>query len=815
MGSIDGFHRSVNRVAACFSGYRSWLCVVACIAGLSLWISRPASAVAGGFALPDGRLWELVSPENKHGAGLEVGEEGGGVIQAAADGQAITYIASGSLVTDPSGSRAPEFAQILSVRGGSGWVSQSLEPPNNGVYRLVIGDTTEYKFFSSNLALGLLDPKGETPLGPPVTAGETQERSPYFHADSEVAPESAQAAAYEQSTANGVAMGNGGFLALVTAGNVVPGTIFGELEEGSGIKILGASEDATHVALTTAATLTGSWSNSGDVGNLYEWSGGKLYLISVLPGGKPASEEGEEGALGRRNAIVRNAISNDGTRAVWEAGEGEAQHLYLSDPLRGESIAIDLPAPGANPGTKTFSTEATFQTASVDDSKVFFTDGQRLTTDSHAEEEYSDLYVYDAGGTLAEKGTLEDITKTANPAEPADVQGVVAGASREGNYVYFVANGVLAPGAVHGDCEREEPAAARCNLYVAQYDGSGWMTRLVAVLSGEDLPDWQRGRSLSGLTARVSPNGHYLAFMSDRSITGYDNLDANSGVADEEVYVYDALTGAPPVCASCDPSGARPVGRFDPTLGEAATPPLMDPLNLWPQQWLAANVPGWVPIRLGRALYQPRYLLDDGRTFFNSSDSLVPAAAAGSENVYEYEPLGQGSCGSGLESAAVATASGGDGCVALLSGGSGSTESVFLDASESGSDVFFLTASQLVPADHDSAFDVYDARECTAGSCSTATVSAPRPCASTATCRGGAGTSEAPLQAPPTEGVFGNGNVPTTTKGTGRPAESRLTRALKTCRAKPKKKRRRCEALAKRRYGTRTRKAANQTARAK
>ena len=32
----------------------------------------------------------------------------------------------------------------------------------------------------------------------------------------------------------------------------------------------------------------------------------------------------------------------------------------------------------------------------------------------------------------------------------------------------------------------------------------------------------------------------YLAFMSDRSLTGYDNTDAVSGQPDEEVYLYDA-----------------------------------------------------------------------------------------------------------------------------------------------------------------------------------------------------------------------------------------------------------------------------------
>ena len=44
---------------------------------------------------------------------------------------------------------------------------------------------------------------------------------------------------------------------------------------------------------------------------------------------------------------------------------------------------------------------------------------------------------------------------------------------------------------------------------------------------------------LDHLTSQVSSSGRYIAFMSDRSLTGYENLDANSGELDEEVFLYD------------------------------------------------------------------------------------------------------------------------------------------------------------------------------------------------------------------------------------------------------------------------------------
>ncbi len=68
--------------------------------------------------------------------------------------------------------------------------------------------------------------------------------------------------------------------------------------------------------------------------------------------------------------------------------------------------------------------------------------------------------------------------------------------------------------------------------------------------------------------------GGYVAFMSNSPLTGYDNRDAVSGQRDEEVFLYDAASNHL-VCASCNPTGARPVGVFD--QGETTTgePPLL------------------------------------------------------------------------------------------------------------------------------------------------------------------------------------------------------------------------------------------------
>ena len=61
---------------------------------------------------------------------------------------------------------------------------------------------------------------------------------------------------------------------------------------------------------------------------------------------------------------------------------------------------------------------------------------------------------------------------------------------------------------------------------------------------------------------------------------------------------------------------------------------------------------------------------------------------------------GEGSC---------ETESQNGGCLYLVSSGTSPEESHFLDASTNGDDVFFFTRQQLVPADGDHLFDVYDA----------------------------------------------------------------------------------------------------------
>jgi hypothetical protein len=748
-------------------------------------------------ALPDGRAWELVSPANKHGASIEpiVGE--GGLVQAAADGRSIAYMADAPVgESEPEGNRAPEGAQIISRRAGARWSSLDVATPNGEAMGVLAGVRREYQFFSSDLSAGVVQPHSEVPLSPGVS-----EPTVYLRKNLTCAATPAEC-----------------FEPLVTAANDTANSQF-----GNDVAFSGATPDLRHVILASRVPLTAGASRSG----LYEWSAGQLQLVSVLPNGTPATEGVSLGS-GGATEMARTAISHDGSRVIWRTNGGAAGHLYMRDVATGETLQVDEANGGAPPSK--IEPRPEFQTASADGSRVFFTDARRLTADSTAREEPQgkpppDLYVFEPERPAGER--LTDLTVPTNSGESADAQGGVLGISEDGSLVYFVANGVLAEGAQPGNCRTEAPTGAGCNLYVEHRNGEGWEApRLIGRLSGEDAADWGEPASqnlfdLKTMTSRVSSSGEYLSFMSNRPLTGYNNTDANSGAADEEVFLYRYQAGTSSlVCASCNPSGAQPVGVHDIEESGEGFGLLVDRPETWLEgfkgvdHWLAGSVPGWTSVSLRESLYQSRYLSDSGRLFFNSPDNLLPLAATAKEKVYEYEPKGEGGC-------QVENTQGG--CVALISSGTSDHESAFVDASESGNDVFFLTNAKLSSSDVDTSFDIYDARVCDApgAEACVSSGSAPPPACSGEACKPPA--SSQPVYGPPSSSTFsGSGNIvqqavlgsKSAQKAKAPTRAQKLAAALKKCRKlKQKKKRQACIRQARKKYGAKTSRARRSSAR--
>jgi hypothetical protein len=715
---------------------------------------------AGGeLALPDERAWELVSPANKEGALIEPPAASGemGEVQAAAEGNAISYVTTQSVGEKPEGKTY--LSQVLSSRGSSGWGSENITIP----YRLpkeengeeLFEAQPEYRFFSSDLSLAVIEPKSA--LFAPLP--EAKERTLYLRDDA-----------------------NGTYVPLVNDNNVPPGTKYGGRggNEGAGgsLHFRGATPDLSHVLLESAEALTPEakegcpQNNCGGVypANLYEWSAGRLQLVNVWPDGETQPGVSLPGG----SEATEHVISSDGRRIVWSLPDARSTSpIYVRDMVEDKTAQVS--------GRK----DPLFQTMSSDGSRIFYLEG-------------GDLYEFDV-----DSGIRTDLTADHGAGESgAGVKEALLGVSKDGSYVYFVATGVLANGAVRGED----------NLYILHDVGSEWKTTHIASISGEDEKDWGQQSAYEGVqfaltSSRISPDGRYLAFMSNRSLTGYDNIDASSGQPDEEVYLYDA-TSDRLTCASCNPTGARPVGVLDTYNGTGAL--LVDRLGSWAantylsgsrDHWLAGSVPGWEKAGV-TTVYQPRYLSDSGRLFFDSPDALVSQDTNGLEDVYEYEPAGIGGC----TSASVTFGENSDGCVNLISSGSSSGESAFVDASENGDDAFFVTSSRLTAADYDTSYDMYDAHVCSASvPCVALPVSAP-PCTSGDSCKAAPSPQPEIFGPAPSATFSGTGNVVSSSSGGAVKSKTltqaqKLARALAACRKKKGKgKRAACERQARRRY---------------
>lgn len=633
-----------------------------------------------GFELVDERVWEMVSPTNKYGAKITPGLDDGH-IQAAADGNGFVYLTGGSIEEHPAGSRqSTERSNALAQRGSGGvWNSKDLTPPNSRVVPVSVGAKNEYKIFSPDLSEALLEPRDGLALSP-----EASERTPYWRQNS------------EPPLYRPLVTGKEGFA------NVPPDVKFGGAAAVSDVNIRAATPGLDHVVLTGVGLASGVPS-----GATYKWFDGQLEVVSVLPdsegGGFVPGPGSSHSTPGSGDRSMRHAISDDGARVFWSSwSDGSTPlHLYVRDTVADETARIDIPLGGGD----TDSGNPFFEGASADGSAVFFTDSADLTPG--ASPAGADLYRCELPLSAPLAG-CSDLLNISAPlpgsGESAEVLGMVPALSEDGTRAYFVARGRLD---TEANLAGDFAVPAQPNLYFWQ-DGEG--VRFIATLSERDNPDWATfpGATFSTearLSAVGSPNGRHLAFMSERSLTGEGNFDA-AWEPVERVFRYDALADRVD-CISCHPTGAGPDGAVISSDEE----PLIDARVQWEGRLVGSVVPQSPVIGLSSRftpLHRTRVVHDNGRIYFNAIDGLVPADSNGEWDVYQYEPGGTGTCASSAADADTAVTAGG--CLSLISSGTADRPAGFLDASEGGNDVFFLTSAPLSALDQDKENDVYDAR---------------------------------------------------------------------------------------------------------
>jgi hypothetical protein len=759
-------------------------------------------------ALPEGRVYEMVSPPYKAGYGTAELEA------VSPDGERVAFTSqgafAGALSNDAFGN------SYVARRGAAGWSTISVAPPSGG--------TTELSAATTDFSVGLDYALANGLLAPNTGAGEHSSTESVLELHPIDAPETA--AGWE--TFGGIVMES------------LVGPAGGAFEQG-------ASADLCDVTMYHAPAFLLQGVGSVQIYEVARGCHGEPAALRVvgLNNRNPAAVIGGPGScteLGSGVAVdqesTRGAISADGSEIFFTSGTtghpgcfaghqlfvrlGGSRTVEVSRPLEtgrefGGCLANGVPGevPCAGAATRA---NGDFKGASDDGTHVFFTSKAALTGD--VEDASSNLYMATIGCPSGEPGcpasarevsSLTQVSHDPAAGQAAEVQGVLS-ISHDGSHVYFVAQGVLAPGP---NPEGRTPLRGADNLYVYQTGPAGSSGKLAFV------GDLCSGSGLSGVTADqhcpsdlnlkkgdeesrqdaglwgVSPYaqtngcpqaaagcepGRFLVFSTYAQLLRNDTDDA------ADVYRYDATTGILERVSTGEGGAGANGNEDDTTLVETTS-----------RGGFAPNADARIrPGSIGggdqvfaKSEAGARAISEDGsRIVFTTAGRLSPHAINARENVYEWQQQSGSS----------------EGRVSIISTGSSSSPDAYPAISPSGRDVFFMTSAGLGSQDTDGQPDVYDAR--LEGGFAPAAAERER-------CEGdvcqGAGAPATPLLVPGSVSQAPGENLaPTAPAPPAKPNARSLTRrekladALKSCHKKRSRQlRTSCEKAARTHYGQR------------
>lgn len=374
----------------------------------------------------------------------------------------------------------------------------------------------------------------------------------------------------------------------------------------------------------------------------------------------------------------------------------DTENLLMRDNVTGAYQLIDVTPPGV-----TATEPVGFVAASADGSRVIFEELAKLTPD--ALNNVMNMYEW-SEGVVRLLTVLPDRTRVSGAS--------FAGISADGSDVLFTVGGDLY---MRVDGERtvrvDQPrggsgpggggsfvgATADGSRVFFTADASAGLTSDTVAGSGTNLYVYEVGTGgLSDLTPvgdakagleGISEDGAYVYFSEETALTGSQSNQFGETAQDGKANLYLDHDGTLTFIAH---EGVR-VGRLSPN-GEFFVFDGQGGIDLYSASSnhisCASCNPDGEPggASLGHA---PHSVSNTGQVFFETTEALLPSDTNGQMDVYEY----------------------GNGGLHLISTGTSSTESVLLDSSESGNDVFFLTRQKLLPQDtNEEALSIYDAR---------------------------------------------------------------------------------------------------------
>jgi hypothetical protein len=597
--------------------------------------------------LPDRRCLEMVSPPGlrvvalpqEQVAGLELSSQ-------AADepGRMAFETEFGFQGTEVGGE-----SLYVANRDSSGWQARQYTPPMTGAASGG-NQRSQVLGLSPNLDCGVLS--SSLPLTPDPPA-RLVERS---------------------GGANLYRRGPGGGYTLIT--NIAPDPLPNFTEPTQIYRLIGMSPDCMNVVFETKLHYPGV-SGAGEGWRIYEWDGGILRGVGLVPDGSGTQVAVEASAGGPGTDIFANAfnaVSRDGSRVFFTAtsrtGLDQGNQAVFGRIGGSESLDVSQSSLAADAG-------ADFQGATPDGSRVYFTANAGLTPKSNTSGR--DLYecrIVPDPGSGAPKCELMDISVGAT-GEPAEVGarttaglqvGALVGVSDDGSHVYFIARGQLVPG--HGKTAAENVAAGMMSLYLAEPETES--LKYVGAIgdAGDEVAAVTTGEMFH-YTSRVSGNGRYLLF---------ESLAEPGAGGSRMAYLFDAdasIGSEAVTCISCRQDGSKGIG--------AAIEPNQAAPVLVEQKKNTTYLAQALVMRQGRPI-----------VFFRSRDALAPGAIEGEWTLYEWAHDQVFRIASDLER-------GRPGSIADGTLG-------FIGASSDGADLYFVGGTALTWEDPDGRKAIWDAR---------------------------------------------------------------------------------------------------------
>jgi hypothetical protein len=699
--------------------------------------AAPPLEPVSASGLADHRAYEEVTPASKNGnyvaSGGVTATEKHGYAAASADGDALVFLGSGAM----GGATSSILGPYVARRSPSGWSTSSATPPQVGV--VIIGDpnllipSTDFSRFVFGSQKSY---SPEQPLGPSKSVNL------YLTENPAVAP---------------------AWLGKPTIPNSIP--LPGANTGGTDYIVAGGTPSLSTVYFSYSGTLTAQdASRAPNVGQgtgggthpwgFYEWAEGTLNSAGVLP----------DGTLSPFGATLATVAGDAHDTAAWQAGDfnnevssdGARAFFVSPDPVASTTTnpgGCEAEGPCATTPPELYVRETlpsgAKQTLLVSQSQLPGHLGQPAphgptsVTDALVERgapiDSSDVYASPDGGH-AFFASIDQLTSQA----PEDTSVKEYDFNLEnGSLTYLpgVVGPIVATARDGSDLLFKNTSTSPVELDLWRAGASGGEITSVAQLpeaTDIGLPyTSQGGVPAIGIEARASTDGSAFAFDTNAPLPGFDNNQSGYG----EVYRYDVASNSV-TCVSCAPVGVIPSGNA---------------LISYDNQGGGNSKP--------RSTVDTRVMSADGeRIFFDTPDLLLSQDGNGKRDVYEWEQDGAGTCHER------------GGCITLISAGTSTEDTFYLDSSASGDDVFFNTSVGLASNDTDEAYDAYDARVAHPGDI--LPPSQPAPCTGAA-CQLALSTPSL-LGLPASATISGLGNV-TPTK----------TKAKPSTKKKPKKKHRR------------------------